>query len=208
MTHRRLYVVAATGMCFCLGALARIFLPNSVKELHHKLECLRGRAEKFEVDDMDKYALALVFAEDHRFFLHRGVDLVGVCRAIVRTAIFRQLQGGSTIEQQLVRTITRDYRISFQRKIREVLLASTLHEQLNKTEVLNCYLAVAYFGTGLNGIVQATKGIKIPTEFLRYPSCYLVAHLRYPSSTSTKDPYVDRRHRRTRHIRSKLESLG
>ena len=125
-------------------------------------------------------------------------------RALVRLTIFGQRQGGSTIEQQLIRTITRDYRISFRRKVREILLASTLYGRFSKADVLACYLAIAYFGTGLHGVRIAAHRIKIPAEFSQHHAPYLVAHLRYPRPAKVRDSCIERRLRRAHHIASKV----
>lgn len=206
MLAHRIYMVLARISCSFLETLAHLFLSSSIASLHLDLQRLKINTNDLTIDNLDEYKSALVCAEDHRFFFHNGVDFVGVCRAIVQSFIFRCRQGGSTIEQQLVRTVTGDYRISIRRKIRELLLASTLHRILRKSEVLNCYLSIAYYGTELHGISLAICGIPVPKKFSHcYPS-YVVAHLRYPRAKHKTDRYAERRDNRAHHIFLRLQS--
>src|SRR6267378_715365 len=66
---------------------------------------------------------ALLVAEDHRFYVHGGVDPLAILRAIWHSFYHRRLIGGSTIEQQLVRTLTERKERNLKRKIRELALA-------------------------------------------------------------------------------------
>lgn len=144
----------------------------------------------------ESYTNALIQAEDHRFYLHQGVDYIAITRALYQTLVHGCRQGGSTIEQQLVRTITGDYRRNYRRKVREALLASTLSRILSKQEVLHAYLSVAYFGTDMIGLPQAIKNISIPPAMSSRPEVYLIAHLRYPKSKRAGDHLYRHRLRR------------
>lgn len=124
--------------------------------------------------------LVLIIGEDHRYFYHRGVDPIAIARAFVSK--FKGLrQGGSTIEQQFIRTLTGDFRYSLSRKVKELLLSVTIGRILNKNEIAFLYLSIAYFGYRMRGINEAC--LKINTDFVlnEEECCKLVAHLKYPA---------------------------
>ncbi len=99
---------------------------------------------------------AFVAAEDRRFYEHKGVDLWGISRALVTN--FRKkkiIEGGSTITQQLARTIFLSQDKSLTRKLKEAALAYKLERQMSKDEILEQYLNNVYLGSGAYGISDA-----------------------------------------------------
>jgi len=128
---------------------------------------------------------ALVLAEDRRFYRHGGTDPIGVCRAFVNTVFNGRIQGGSTIEQQLVRVLTADHRRSVRRKVKEVVLAVRLHTLLRKDQIAVAYLLSAYFGWHMNGIREAAQRFSVnlsdpaPAEAAR-----LISRIRYPEPSN------------------------
>lgn len=101
-----------------------------------------------------------VATEDERFYSHNGVDLMGVARALVNNLLGGELEGASTITQQLVRnTILSDEMtdISFKRKIREMYIAYKLEEVYSKDEILLMYLNTINYGAGAYGIEAASE---------------------------------------------------
>ncbi len=97
-------------------------------------------------------------AEDARFFSHGGVDWVGVLRAMVRniqTGNFAQ--GGSTITQQVTRSLLLSKEKKISRKIREALLAHRIEKALTKGEILGLYLNEIYLGKGAYGVEAAAR---------------------------------------------------
>ena len=83
---------------------------------------------------------AVLAIEDHRFNSHFGIDPIGVGRAAVRNALRDSTEGGSTITQQLARTLFLSNRRTWGRKIQEAGLALLLEMQLSKEEILELYL--------------------------------------------------------------------
>ena len=81
---------------------------------------------KMKPDCYKKLVAFLVVGEDHRYYRHIGFDIVGICRAVYRDVFLGKREGASTIEQQLVRALTEDYRFSIRRKIKEIYLATKL----------------------------------------------------------------------------------
>src|SRR6516165_8796771 len=92
---------------------------------------------------------AFVAAEDRRFFEHHGVDERGIIRAFVGNfANPDRPQGGSTITQQVVKNLLVGDDVAYERKIREMIVASRLERTLSKHEILELYLNSAYLGRG------------------------------------------------------------
>lgn len=93
----------------------------------------------------------LVMAEDHRYFLHYGVDYISIIRALRSIIFLKKYQGASTIEQQLTRVITYRYERTFRRKIREQLLSILISKYRDKYSIASAYLSIAYFGYKFKG---------------------------------------------------------
>ena len=101
---------------------------------------------------------AMVSVEDRRFRSHVGVDPIGVARSLmVRVESGRWRQGGSTITQQLARTVFLNNTRSFDRKIREAVLAMAIEWNFSKDQILELYLNKVYFGGGAYGIDAASR---------------------------------------------------
>ncbi len=103
---------------------------------------------------------ATVAVEDERFYNHNGVDLAGIARALVNNVTGGQLEGESTITQQLVRnTVIADEMddISIKRKVREAFIAIELEKQYSKTEILVMYLNTINYGSSAYGIEAAAE---------------------------------------------------
>jgi 1A family penicillin-binding protein len=100
--------------------------------------------------------LAILAAEDHRFYEHTGLDFAGMLRATLTDLQSKRLrQGGSTITQQLVKNLFfSDEKRSFDRKIAESLVAVDIEKRYSKDEILSMYLNEIYFGNNANGIEQ------------------------------------------------------
>lgn len=123
----------------------------------------------------------LVAGEDHRFWLHFGVDPIGLARAFWRTAFCNKREGGSTIAMQLVRTITKRYELSPRRKLKEIYLATRITLTFERKEILKLYLNVAYFGWNMHGLEQACKALRFDKSALtNYEAASIVARLKYP----------------------------
>ena len=120
---------------------------------------------------------ALVAIEDSRFYEHRGIDLRGVTRALVKDVIkWKMAEGGSTITQQLIKNKYFSGKKTFQRKVKEGLLALEYERKYTKKQILEMYFNEVYFGNGAWGIVQAARLYfdKYPQE-LTEAECALLA---------------------------------
>jgi len=151
---------------------------------------------------------ALILAEDHRYYFHGGVDFVAIGRAVFM--ICRgQKQGASTIEQQLVRTVTNQYKISLKRKAKELMLASTLSKVLTKNETAELYLAIAYFGYAIPGAKLASEKLNINLVCDAFDSyCKLISLLKYPLRKSENSFHFKRWNKRQAHINFLQKKVG
>ncbi len=101
---------------------------------------------------------AMVAVEDRRYYIHPGVDPIGITRSLYTRAIEgRWTQGGSTITQQLARNIYLNSNKEFGRKIREVILALAMETKFSKDQILELYLNKVYFGGGAYGVDAASR---------------------------------------------------
>ncbi|MCG8635927.1 MAG: PBP1A family penicillin-binding protein [Desulfobacterales bacterium] len=101
---------------------------------------------------------ALLVTEDRNFFNHSGVNLKAIVRAIVQDIKAGRLkQGGSTLTQQLAKTLFLSPEKSIVRKIREALLAIQIERRYTKDEILELYLNLIYLGSGAYGVEAAAR---------------------------------------------------
>lgn len=132
---------------------------------------------------------AVIAVEDIRFLEHPGLDIIGIARA-AWTNLKRggRFQGASTITQQLARALFLSPERTYQRKIKELILAVKMEWVLTKDQILEMYLNQIYFGHGAYGIAAATLTYfdKSVTE-LSLPEAAFLAGL--PKAPNTYSPY-------------------
>jgi len=106
----------------------------------------------------DEMKEAMVAVEDRRYYMHPGVDPIGITRSFyVRAIEGRWTQGGSTITQQLARNVYLNSNKEFGRKIREIILALAMETKFSKEQILELYLNKVYFGGGAYGVDAASR---------------------------------------------------
>src|SRR5271154_1018023 len=106
----------------------------------------------------DMVQKAFMAAEDRRFLQHHGVDERGIIRAFIgNLGGSGRPQGGSTITQQVVKNLLVGDDVSYERKIREMIVASRVETTLSKQEILELYLNSAYLGRGAWGVEMAAR---------------------------------------------------
>ena len=102
---------------------------------------------------------AFVSAEDQNFFVHRGVDPVGIIRAAIinlqHAGEDRRLVGASTITQQVAKNFFLSGEVSYQRKIKEAILAFRIERTFSKERLLELYLNEIYLGNSAYGVAAA-----------------------------------------------------
>jgi len=101
---------------------------------------------------------SFVAAEDAKFFQHRGIDLVSILRAAGKNLLAGGVvQGGSTITQQVTKSLLLSPERSFERKFKEAILAYRIENRLSKEEILSLYLNQIFLGHGAYGVQAAAE---------------------------------------------------
>jgi penicillin-binding protein 1A len=101
---------------------------------------------------------AMVAVEDRRFYAHPGIDPLGLARAVlVALREDDRVEATSTITQQLARNIFLNSNRTYDRKLREAVLAMALEWRFSKEQILELYLNKVYFGGGAYGIDSASR---------------------------------------------------
>jgi len=135
---------------------------------------------------------AVIATEDRTFYNNAGVDKRAVARALVQNARAEdEVSGASTITMQLVRLVAFEgeerYEASLDRKLREVHLAAELDERMSKTQILEAYLNLAYFGRGAYGVEAAARRyFGVPARELGLAESAFIAGL--PQAPSALEP--------------------
>ena len=99
---------------------------------------------------------AVMAAEDRDFYSNKAFSPIGILRALKNNLLGGALQGGSTITQQYAKTAFLTSERTIQRKIKELVIAIKLENQLSKDEILENYLNTIYFGRGSYGVQTAS----------------------------------------------------
>jgi penicillin-binding protein 1A len=130
---------------------------------------------------------AFIAVEDHRFYSHIGVDPIALGRALVRNLRDPGTpQGGSTLTQQLARTLFLSNRKTYARKLHEAVLAVMIDAQLSKDQVLELYLNRIYLSAGVYGVETMSRQLfGKPARQLTLAESALIAGLaRAPAALS------------------------
>lgn len=232
MIRRRLLTLGALALTFILGGLAvgvvgaiAAYLPNADRVYDPPHQATRVFARDGQVlasfyRENREYAPltaipevmrhAVLAIEDDRFYQHRGVDLRAMARATWRNVRARRLvEGGSTITQQLARSLFLKPTRSISRKAAEIVLAFELERRLTKDEILEGYLNQVYFGQGAYGVEMAARVYfaKEARELTLGESALLAGLIRAPSLyTPYRNPMAARE--RQRIVLNRMVQLG
>ena len=150
---------------------------------------------------------AVIAVEDVRFFEHPGLDYIGMLRA-AWTNVRRgsKVEGASTITQQLARSLFLSSERTFDRKVRELILAYKMELVLTKDQILELYLNQIYFGQGAYGVATAAQ-----TYFGKELSALTVGESAFlaglPKSPNHYSPFkaYDRAKKRQEHVLARME---
>jgi penicillin-binding protein 1A len=153
---------------------------------------------------------AFIAAEDRRFFQHHGVDERGIIRAFIgNLAEPGRPQGGSTITQQVVKNLLVGDDVTYERKIREMIVASRVETTLSKPEILELYLNSAYLGRGAWGVEMAARSYfgKSAQDLSIAEGAMLAGLLKGPSFFNP-DRHPDRAKERLAYVLGRMKEDG
>lgn len=153
---------------------------------------------------------AFVAAEDSEFFRHPGIDLTSILRAALKNIRAGGIvQGGSTITQQVAKSLLLTPEKKFSRKFKEAILAWRMEQKLSKDEILFLYLNQIYLGHGAYGVQAAAENyFDKNVEALTLAESALLAGL--PQAPSRYSPYhhFDRAKQRQRYVLKRMREDG
>jgi len=154
--------------------------------------------------------LAFVASEDSTFFQHQGIDFASILRAAwVNLLAGEKRQGGSTITQQMVKSLLLSPERSYRRKLREMILARDIEQRFSKEEILYLYLNQIYFGHGAHGIGEAARTyFGKPVHELSVAEGALLAGL--PKAPSRYSPHTnpEQAEKRRRYVLDRMQEDG
>ncbi len=158
----------------------------------------------------EQFRRAMIAVEDVRFFEHPGLDYIGMLRA-AWTNVRRggKVEGASTITQQLARSLFLSSERTFDRKIRELILAYQMELVLTKDKILELYLNQIYFGQGAYGIASAAQTYfgKDLSTLTTAEAAFLAGLPKAPNNYSPFKAY-DRAKKRQEHVLTRMEEAG
>ena len=132
-----------------------------IQPLADKISDIKNNPNFISIDEVPQdYINAIIAVEDHRYYDHGAIDIIGLARAIFTNIKNKELQeGGSTITQQVAKNL---YFIeednAFRRKVAEMFMAIDIENNYSKEDILEMYINTIYFGDGYYGIKEACKG--------------------------------------------------
>lgn len=154
---------------------------------------------------------AMLASEDHKFYKHDGVNLISIGRAaFVNLAAGKVVEGGSTITQQLAKNLFfPNQPRTFDRKLKELVLALNLEKRYPKDKILEMYLNHVYFGRQAYGIESASRRYfsKPASKLTLAESAFLAGLVRAPSAMATKKN-LDEAVAHQRIVLDKMERYG
>ena len=164
-------------------------------------EFFKERRILAEYEQMPDFLIyAFISAEDGSFFQHKGLNYRAILRAfIANLKAGKKVQGGSTITQQLARTLLLSTEKTYTRKFKEAVLAVRIENSLTKQDILYIYLNQIYLGHGAYGVEMASQTyFQKPVQDLTVPEAALLAGL--PKAPSRFSPVFNPARAKSRQI--------
>lgn len=176
----------ANGYKLYQETISKTSIPDMVTSVRNK--------ETFvSISDVPNYyTYAIIAVEDHRFYMHGTIDIIGIGRAIISNFKEQEFkEGGSTITQQTAKNLyfmAEDDAIN--RKSAEIFVGHQLEKNYTKDEILELYFNTIYFGNGYYGIKEACEGYlnKEPSEMTLSDATMLAG---IPNAPSVYAPTVN-----------------
>jgi penicillin-binding protein 1A len=154
---------------------------------------------------------AVIATEDVRFFDHPGLDYIGMVRAAWTNLRHggKKIEGASTITQQLARSLFLSPERSYERKIRELILAYKMEAVTSKEQILETYLNQIYFGQGAYGVASAAQSYfgKDLSKLTLAEAAFLAGLPKSPSRFSPFTAY-ERAKKRQEHVLTRMVEAG
>lgn len=129
--------------------------------LSEKIESIKKKDNYTKINEVPQmYINAVISVEDHRFYKHKGIDVIAIGRAVIND--IKQMdfvEGGSTISQQLSKNLYFTQEKKITRKIAEVFMSFKIEKTYNKNEILELYLNTSYFGDGYYTLKEASRRV-------------------------------------------------
>lgn len=161
------------------------------KPLEEMVQEIRSQKSYTKISNIpDIYKDAVIAVEDHRFYDHKGIDIIAIGRALLNDIRARELvEGGSTITQQLAKNMYFTQDKTLTRKIAEVFMAKKIESNYNKEEIIELYVNYIYYGSGYYDIKSASLGYfdKEPQDLTEGESIMLAG---IPNAPSVYNPKV------------------
>jgi penicillin-binding protein 1A len=153
---------------------------------------------------------AFIAAEDSRFYKHRGIDLFSIMRAFFKNLEAGTIvQGGSTITQQVTKSFLLTPERSYERKIKEAILAYRIDKSFSKEDILYLYLNQIYLGHGAYGVQAASENyFGKSVDALNLAECAILAGLPQAPSRYSPFHYPERARQRQIYVLNRMQDEG
>lgn len=169
---------AKAGYQMYIDAINKKPIVEMVSEIESKENYTR-------INDVPKiYKEAVVAVEDHRFYIHKGVDVLSIVRAVLNNVKNQDLiEGGSTISQQICKNVYFTQERKLERKFAEIFAAIELEKYCEKDKILELYFNTSFYGNGYYTLREASNGYfdKEPLELTRYEATMIAGIPNAPS---------------------------
>jgi membrane peptidoglycan carboxypeptidase len=153
--------------------------------------------------------MAVLAAEDRDFYNHGGISPIGIARAAFNNVTGGNTQGGSTITQQYAKIAYLTQDRTWDRKIREALLAFKLETIISKEQILEDYLNTIYFGRNANGIEAASIAyFGVPVSELNYEQAAVLASVIKSPSVLSAEENIDSLQARWAYVIDSMRDMG
>ena len=203
-------LVVVASILFIIGYA---YYSNTLKEkpLITSVEEITSKEHYTSFDELsENYINAVIAVEDHRYYEHGAIDLIGIARAFytnIRDGEFDE--GGSTITQQVAKNVVFNQDRTLVRKLGEIFAAYDLEKNYSKDEIFALYVNSSYFGDGYYCIYDASMGYynKEPKNLTLAEASMLAG---IPNAPSVYSPTVnpDLAKNRQKHVLNKMVEYG
>ena len=144
---------------FSLNLTTTVYYKDQETDKDVELQQLHGTENRIWIgyDEIPQNLIdAAIAIEDKRFYKHHGVDWIRTVKGILNMFTGQDIQGGSTLTQQLIKNLTTENQVTVKRKIKEIFRALEFEDNYSKKDILEWYLNCIFLGEGCNGVYTAS----------------------------------------------------